>query len=78
MLRGLALLGCLLGCAIVAALQARAQAPSQRTAVLDRVLADVDGQAILASDVADEMRFSALLPGSNRRRITRRSGRSIA
>ncbi len=64
MLRGLALLGCLLGCAIVAALQARAQAPSQRTAVLDRVLADVDGQAILASDVADEMRFSALLPGS--------------
>jgi peptidyl-prolyl cis-trans isomerase SurA len=54
--RGLALLGCLLGCAIVAALQARAQAPSQRTAVLD-------GQAILASDVADEMRFSVLLPG---------------
>ena len=31
--------------------------------MLDRVVADVDGQAILASDVDDEMRFSALLPG---------------
>ncbi|MGC1871662.1 MAG: SurA N-terminal domain-containing protein [Acidobacteriaceae bacterium] len=41
-----------------------AQGPSQRTAVLDRVIADVDGQAILASDVDDEMRFSALLPGA--------------
>lgn len=28
--------------------------------VLDRVVANVDGQAILASDVEDEMRFSAL------------------
>jgi parvulin-like peptidyl-prolyl isomerase len=41
----------------------QAQAPSHRTAVLDRVVADVDGQAILASDVDDEMRFSALQPG---------------
>ena len=32
--------------------------------MLDRVVADVDGQAILASDVDDEMRFSALLPGT--------------
>jgi len=63
LLRGLALLGCLLGCGLVAGSQARAQAPSQRIAVLDRVVADVDGQAILASDVDDEMRFSALLPG---------------
>ncbi len=30
--------------------------------VLDRVVANVDGQAILASDVDDEMRFSALQP----------------
>jgi peptidyl-prolyl cis-trans isomerase SurA len=60
---GLALLGCLLSCGIVSASQARVQAPSERTAVLDRVVADVDGQAILASDVDDEMRFSALLPG---------------
>jgi len=43
--------------------QVRTQASPQRTAVLDRVVADVDGQAILASDVDDEIRFSALLPG---------------
>jgi peptidyl-prolyl cis-trans isomerase SurA len=61
--RGLVLLGCLLGCGVVSGSQGWAQAPSQRAAVLDRVVADVDGQAILASDVDDEMRFSALLPG---------------
>lgn len=61
--RGLILFGCLLGCGLVAGSRARAQAPSQRIAVLDRVVADVDGQAILASDVDDEMRFSTLLPG---------------
>ena len=60
--RGLALLGCLLGCGMVAG--SHAQAPSKRVAVLDRVVADVDGQAILASDVDDEMRFSALIPGT--------------
>ena len=38
-------------------------AEPQRAIVLDRVVADVDGQAILASDVDDEMRFSALQPG---------------
>ena len=63
LLCGLVLLGCLLGCGMVAGSQVQAQAPSQRMAVLDRVVADVDGQAILASDVDDEMRFSALLPG---------------
>lgn len=61
--RGLALLGCLLGCGMVTGSQATAQTPSQRAAVLDRVVADVDGQAILASDVDDEIRFSALQPG---------------
>ena len=40
----------------------RAEEP-QHAIVLDRVVADVDGQAILASDVDDEMRFSALQPG---------------
>ncbi|MHB1856158.1 MAG: SurA N-terminal domain-containing protein [Acidobacteriaceae bacterium] len=62
MASGLALLGCLL-CYVLAA--ANAQAPAagpQRTVVLDRVVADVDGHAILASDVDDEMRFSALQP----------------
>jgi hypothetical protein len=63
MFRGLILLGCLLGCGMVGRLCAWAQTPSQRSAVLDRVVADVDGQAILASDVDDEMRFSSLLPG---------------
>jgi parvulin-like peptidyl-prolyl isomerase len=60
----LLLLGCLLGFGNVAGAQARAQAPPQRIAVLDRVVADADGQAILASDVDDEMRFSALQPGA--------------
>ncbi len=60
--RGIVLLGCLLGCGIDAGMQA--QAPSNRAAVLDRVVADVDGQAILASDVDDEMRFSGLIPGA--------------
>ena len=60
-LHGLLLSACLLGCGLVGRSPARAQ--TQRTAVLDRVVADVDGQAILASDVDDEMRFSALLPG---------------
>ncbi len=63
LLRGLVLLGCLLGFGVVAESQAGGQAPSQRIAVLDRVVADVDGQAILASDVDDEIRFSALQPG---------------
>jgi peptidyl-prolyl cis-trans isomerase SurA len=62
--RGLVLLGWLLGFGMVVGSQARAQAPAKRVAVLDRVVADVDGQAILASDVDDEMRFSALLPGA--------------
>lgn len=61
--RGLLFFVCLLGCGLVAGAQAPAQMSSQRTAVLDRVVADVDGQAILASDVDDEVRFSALLPG---------------
>lgn len=37
---------------------------AQKTAVLDRVVAVVDNQAILASDVDDEMRFAALQSGS--------------
>jgi parvulin-like peptidyl-prolyl isomerase len=61
MIRGLLLLGCLLGNVICGGL--RAQTSSHRIAVLDRVVADVDGQAILASDVDDEIRFSALQPG---------------
>jgi hypothetical protein len=51
---------------MVGGTKARAQTasvPAARKAVLDRVVADVDGQAILASDVDDEIRFSALLPG---------------
>ena len=59
---GLALLGCLLGFGLVGG--ARGQASSPRTMVLDRVVADVDGQAILASDVDDEMRYASLLPGA--------------
>lgn len=55
---------CLLACLLAMVSAAAAQAPPQRTAVLDRVVADVDGQAILASDVDDEMRFSALIPGT--------------
>ncbi|MDR5726054.1 MAG: SurA N-terminal domain-containing protein, partial [Terriglobia bacterium] len=61
MIRGLLLLGCLLGNGIGGGSQA--QTPSHRIAMLDRVVADVDGQAILASDVDDEIRFSALQPG---------------
>lgn len=38
------------------------RADTQRTAVLDRVVAVVGDQAILASDVDEEMRFSALQP----------------
>jgi peptidyl-prolyl cis-trans isomerase SurA len=38
---------------------------AQKTAVLDRVVAVVDNQAILASDVDDEMRFNALQSGTN-------------
>ncbi len=53
----------LLAGGVVGAPQMQAQMPAQRVAVLDRVVADVDGQAILASDVDDEIRFSALLPG---------------
>jgi peptidyl-prolyl cis-trans isomerase SurA len=63
----LALLGCLFACGLVGESQARAQAasaPAARRAVLDRVVADADGQAILASDVDDEIRFSSLLPGA--------------
>ena len=62
---GLALLGCLFGCRMIGGWQTQAQTASvdaATTAVLDRVVADVDGQAILASDVDDEIRFSALLP----------------
>jgi peptidyl-prolyl cis-trans isomerase SurA len=46
-------------------MQAQASQPvaAARTAILDRVVADVDGQAVLASDVDDEMRFAALQPG---------------
>ncbi|MHB1936731.1 MAG: SurA N-terminal domain-containing protein [Acidobacteriaceae bacterium] len=66
-MKGLALLAWLLCPAIAAGPYARAQAAvpvaAATTAVLDRVVADVDGQAILASDVDDEMRFSALQPG---------------
>jgi peptidyl-prolyl cis-trans isomerase SurA len=60
---GLFLVVCLLCYGIVAGSWVRAQAVPQRTAVLDRVVADVDGQAVLASDVDDEIRFSALQPG---------------
>ena len=60
---GLALLSCFLICLMTGA-YARAQtAEPQHAAVLDRVVADVDGQAVLASDVDDEMRFAALQPG---------------
>jgi peptidyl-prolyl cis-trans isomerase SurA len=63
---GLALLSCLLICLMTEA-YARAQSAesvaASTTAVLDRVVADVDGQAVLASDVDDEMRFAALQPG---------------
>ena len=60
---GLVLLSSLLICLMTGA-YARAQAAEpQRAAVLDRVVADVDGQAVLASDVDDEMRFAALQPG---------------
>jgi peptidyl-prolyl cis-trans isomerase SurA len=38
---------------------------TSETTVLDRVVAVVDGQAILASDVDDEMRFAALQSGNN-------------
>ena len=65
--RGLALFGCLLGSPIVVGSCAQAQATQPvalaTAAVLDRVVADVDGQAILASDVDDEMRFAGLQPG---------------
>lgn len=46
-------------------MQAQASQPvaAATTAILDRVVADVDGQAILASDVDDEMRFADLQPG---------------
>ncbi len=60
--RGLLVFAALLSGGMAGARQARAQTPAQRVAVLDRVVADVDGQAILASEVGDEMRFSALLP----------------
>lgn len=60
---GLALL-CGLLCCLMAGSYAQTQAAeAQRAAVLDRVVADVDGQAVLASDVDDEMRFAALQPG---------------
>ncbi|MGC1783311.1 MAG: peptidylprolyl isomerase [Acidobacteriaceae bacterium] len=42
-----------------------AAAPPTATTVLDRVVAVVDGHAILASDVDDEMRFAALQSGNN-------------
>lgn len=69
---GLALLGCLLGCLMTGSYAQGRGGPERMTkpvsaatvAVLDRVVADVDGQAILASDVDDEMRFSALIPGT--------------
>jgi peptidyl-prolyl cis-trans isomerase SurA len=64
---GLVLLLCLFASVTICEWQARAQTASvaaPTTAVLDRVVADVDGQAILASDVDDEIRFSALLPGA--------------
>jgi peptidyl-prolyl cis-trans isomerase SurA len=60
-LRRLVLLAFLLSGGMVPG--SRAQVPSKRVAVLDRVVADVDGQAILASDVDDEVRFAALQPG---------------
>ncbi|MGH9615524.1 MAG: SurA N-terminal domain-containing protein [Acidobacteriaceae bacterium] len=43
-------------------MHAQVAGPVAANAVLDRVVADVDGQAILASDVDDEMRFTALQP----------------
>ncbi len=42
----------------------RAEADVQKTAILDRVVAVVGDQAILASDVNDEMRFAALQQGT--------------
>lgn len=40
------------------------RADTQRTAILDRVVAVVDDQAILASDVDAEMRFAAFQPAA--------------
>lgn len=44
-------------------LRAQNPAPSPRKAVLDRVVAVVGNQAVLASDVDDEMRFAQFQPG---------------
>jgi hypothetical protein len=63
---GLALLYCLPIClmgGVYAQAQAAQSVAAATAAVLDRVVADVDGQAILASDVDDEMRFTVLQPG---------------
>ena len=49
-------------CCLTAVLLESSAAVPQHSVVLDRIVADVDGQAILASDVDDEMRFSALQP----------------
>ncbi len=59
---GLALLWCLVCCLTAVANAQSSAAVPQHSVVLDRIVADVDGQAILASDVDDEMRFSALQP----------------
>jgi peptidyl-prolyl cis-trans isomerase SurA len=63
--RGLVLACCLPICLMGLYAQTPAGQPvtAATSAVLDRVVADVDGQAILASDVDDEMRFAALQPG---------------
>lgn len=45
------------------ALAQSSHAPPMQSTVLDRVVAVVDDTAILASDVDEEMRFAAFLPG---------------
>ncbi len=47
---------------LLAAASLTAQAPAHSPEVLDRVVAVVNNRAILASDIADELRFSVLDP----------------
>ena len=61
---GLGLRGMSLACAVCNVMPIAAQAPqSAAPVVLDRVVAVVNNQAILASDIDDEIRLSVLDPG---------------